>query len=136
MSQENVKLALKVTEAISRRDEEAFLACLSPDVQWEENTPIYAGLRRVYRGPEGARAWFNEALLEFWDALQAEVEETIEGPDDRVVVGALVRTRGKGSGAQTELRLWAVVWVADGLIARRQIFRDRDEALEAAGLSE
>ena len=136
MSQENVELALKVTDALSRRDEEAFLACLSPDVQWEENTPIYAGLRHVYRGREGARVWFNEALMEFWDALQAEVEETIEGSDDRVVVGALVTTRGKGSGAQTELHVWAVVWVADGQITRRQIFLDRDEALEAAGFSE
>ena len=76
MSQGNVEIVVRVTQAVSRRDEEAFVACLSPDVQWEENIPIYAGLRRVYRGEDGARAWFNEAILEFWDALQAEVEET------------------------------------------------------------
>jgi ketosteroid isomerase-like protein len=136
MSQENVEIALKVIDALNGRDEEAFVECLGPDVQWEENTPIYAGLSRVYRGTAEARAWFNEVIVEFWDAFHFESEETTEGPGGRVLLGGLITARGKGSGVETELRVWGVVWVAEGAITRRQIFLDRDEALEAAGLRE
>jgi hypothetical protein len=31
---------------------------------------------------------------------------------------------------------WAVFWLEDGLITRRQVFWTRDEAFEAAGLRE
>jgi hypothetical protein len=48
----------------------------------------------------------------------------------------LITARGRGSGVETELRLWGVFWVADGLITRGQVFPDRHQALEAAGLSE
>jgi ketosteroid isomerase-like protein len=37
---------------------------------------------------------------------------------------------------ETEVRGWFVLWIADGKITRRQVFLDRDEALEAAGLRE
>jgi hypothetical protein len=63
-------------------------------------------------------------------------EEIIEAGDDRVVVGALLTTRGKGSGVETQVRGWNVVWITNGKTTRRQVFLDRDEALEAAGLGE
>jgi hypothetical protein len=44
--------------------------------------------------------------------------------------------RGKASGAETQIRGWFVLWVTGGKITRRQVFLDREEALEAAGLSE
>jgi hypothetical protein len=50
--------------------------------------------------------------------------------------GGLLTTRGKGSGVETQVRLWYVVWITNGKVTRRQVFLDRDEALEAAGLSE
>jgi len=33
-------------------------------------------------------------------------------------------------------RAWEVIWFAEGLVTRRQVFWTRDEALEAAGLRE
>jgi hypothetical protein len=36
----------------------------------------------------------------------------------------------------TELRYWALDWIKNGKIARRQVFWNRAEALEAAGLEE
>jgi len=47
-----------------------------------------------------------------------------------------VTARGKGSGVETQVRGWQVCWFADGMITRRKIFLDRDEALQAAGLRE
>jgi hypothetical protein len=37
---------------------------------------------------------------------------------------------------ETELRAWQVFTFVDGKVASREIFLNRDEALEAAGLSE
>jgi ketosteroid isomerase-like protein len=75
-------------------------------------------------------------VLEPWESLQIEVEEFTEAADDRVFLGGSSPTRGKGSGAETQLRGWFVVWIANGKITRRQVFLDRDEALGAAGLRE
>jgi hypothetical protein len=37
---------------------------------------------------------------------------------------------------ETEVRGWQLLWLAEGKITRRQLFGDRNEAFEAAGLSE
>jgi ketosteroid isomerase-like protein len=75
-------------------------------------------------------------LLEPWESFHFEVEEITEAANDRVFAGGLLTTRGRGSGAETNAHLWFVVWIENGKITRRQVFPDRDEALEAAGLSE
>ena len=66
----------------------------------------------------------------------AELEEITELSDDRVFAEVVLTGRGKGSGVPVELRFWMVLWFAGGKIARRQVSWTRDEALEAAGLSE
>ena len=44
--------------------------------------------------------------------------------------------RGQASGAQVDLDLWVVGSFRAGKVARDEWFATRDEALEAAGLSE
>jgi ketosteroid isomerase-like protein len=134
MSQENVELILRTLDAWNRRDVDAFAALLSPDVVWEEN-PELPGLREVYRGRAEVRGWIGE-VLEVVESPHAELEEITELSDDRVFAEAVLTGRGKGSGVPVELRFWMVVWFAEGKIARRQVSWTRDEALEAAGLSE
>ncbi|MEK6326425.1 MAG: nuclear transport factor 2 family protein [Actinomycetota bacterium] len=132
MSRENSGIALQLIEASNRRDVDAFLALVSPDVEWED--PVFwSEVSQTYRGRAEVRAWFNR-VVEPWESLHFEVEEITETPDDRVFLETLLTTRGKGSGAETQIRLWYVVWIANGKITRRQVFRGRDEALEAAGL--
>ena len=46
----------------------------------------------------------------------------------------LSRHARRGSGVPLEYRTWQIVWFADGLIARRQAFWTRAEALKTAGL--
>jgi ketosteroid isomerase-like protein len=134
MSQENVEVALQLIEVSNRRDVDAFVALVSPDVEWDDPT-FWSEPSQTYRGRAEVRAWFNR-VVEPWESLHFEVEEITEAADDRVLAGTLLTTRGKGSGAETQIRLWYVVWVANGKITRRQVFRGRDEALEAAGLRE
>ena len=136
MSQENIDAILMAVEALNRRDAEAFVAAVSPDVAWETN-PEMVGLGGIYHGRAGVREFFKHLFgLETWESIHVEVEGITEASDDRVLVGMLARARGRGSGVPTELRLWQVFWFAEGLITRRQAFWTRQEALEAAGLSE
>lgn len=44
--------------------------------------------------------------------------------------------RGRASGVKTEVRGWQLLWLAEGKITRRQLFGDRSEVFEAAGLEE
>jgi ketosteroid isomerase-like protein len=75
-------------------------------------------------------------IFEPWESLHLEVEEITEASDGRVFGVTLMTARGRASGVDTELRFWSVYRLADGKIARRELFWDRDKALEAAGLSE
>jgi ketosteroid isomerase-like protein len=135
MSEENVGLVRELNEAVNRRDLDAFIALLSPDVVWEVN-PELPGLREVYRGRAEVRDLVSE-LLEVGDSSsEVQLEEITDLGDGRVLADTLLTGRGKSSGVPVELHYWQVLWVAEGKIARRQVFMDRAEALEAAGLRE
>jgi ketosteroid isomerase-like protein len=134
MSQENVELVRAMTDAGNRIDIDAVIALLSPDVVWEETADL-PGAREVYRGRDEVRAWANE-LLEVFESAHNALDRVTELSGDRVFTENALTWRGKGSGVPTELRYWALYWIKNGKIARRQVLWNRDEALEAAGLSE
>ena len=134
MSQENVEIVRQIVEAINRRDADAFVTTVSPDVEWEDAVFWTEG-SRTFRGRAGVRDWLNQ-ILEPWESFHVEADEVIDVGDDRFVVGFGFTARGKESGVETQLRFWAMCWVADGRITRREVFRARAEAIEAAGLSE
>jgi ketosteroid isomerase-like protein len=135
MSQENVKVVLQGIEALNRRDVDAFVETASPDIEWEDSV-FWSEPARIYTGEAELREWFNQVVVEPWESLHFEVEETAEASDDRVFFGGLLTTRGKGSGVETQVRGWNVVWITNGKTTRRQVFLDRNDALEAAGLGE
>jgi ketosteroid isomerase-like protein len=135
MSQENVEIALHQVEAVNRQDAGAFVATVSPDVEWEDSV-FWSEVSRTYRGRAEVREWFNQVVLEPWESLHCGVEEITEAADDLIFFGGLLTARGKDSGVDTELRFWTVNWIADGKVARRKVFLERSEALEAAGLRE
>jgi ketosteroid isomerase-like protein len=133
MLEKNMQVALELVDAVNRGDADAFLACLSPDVECEENGDI-PGVGVVYRGREEVRAWFEEVLVEPWESIAVRVEEIREAPGGRVFSGLTFSTRGRGSGVEAEIRFWTASWFVDAKVARRQVFWTRDEALEALGL--
>ena len=134
MSRENVEAVLEQIDALNRRDADAFVERTSPDIEWEDSV-FWSEHARIYRGEAELREWFNQAVLEPWGSLHLEVEEITEAGDDRVFVGGRLTTRGKGSGVETQVRGWSVVWLTNGKISSPEVFLDRAEALEAAGLS-
>ena len=134
MSQENVQIALQQLDAFNRRDVEGAVALASSEVEWEDSM-FWTEHVRTYRGRVELREWL-EKVLEPWESIRVTADEIAETSDGRVLARILVTGRGKASGAVTEQVAWTVLWFANGLCTRRRVFRDRDEALEAAGLSE
>ncbi len=132
MSQENVEIVRKLIDAVNRRDMDAWLGFLSPEVVWE-SLPL-PGFKDVYCGRAEAREWI-EQLLEVFD-FHLEIDEITALSDGSVLMVASVSGRGRGSGVPIERPSGEIVWLADGKITRRQVFWARAEALEAAGLSE
>ena len=86
-----------------------------------------------YSGLEGLRqAWLD--WLEPWESYRVEIERVID-LGDRVLV--LVHDYGRLRGAEEEVRIvGAALWtIRDDKISRAEFFADRNNALEAAGLS-
>jgi ketosteroid isomerase-like protein len=133
MSEENVELVRKSIDAVNRGDLDAWMSFLSPDVVWESQT--IRGVTPVFRGRAEARAWL-EQFRELFEEIHLEIEQITALGDERVLSGYTEIGRGAGSGAPTEQKVWSILWVAEGLIKRRQSFPTREKALEAAGLSE
>ena len=134
MSEENVEIVREATDVFNRLGLDAFMALLSPDVVWEVN-PELPGLREVYRGPTEVRE-LQEELLELGESIHVEVRDLTELSDDRVFCETILTGHGKGSGVPFEQHYWTMFWIAEGKIARRQVWMERADALEAAGLSE
>jgi ketosteroid isomerase-like protein len=147
MSEENVELMRRVFDAASRRADPTGRAVdaldhdsmavvyksMAPEVEVHEDPRFpEAG---IYQGVEAVRGYF-ERFAESFDEFSFEAEEFIGLADDRVLVLFRLTTRGKGSGARVEARPGWIYTIRDDLTVRIDAFLNRDEALEAAGLSE
>jgi ketosteroid isomerase-like protein len=87
----------------------------------------------TYRG-EAARRWMK-AWVESFDGLTMEATEIID-VGDKVFAAFVQRGRPRGGQTEVESRWWSFDTFREGVSAQTQIFADRAEALEAAGLSE
>jgi ketosteroid isomerase-like protein len=131
MSQENVETARRFYIAWNN-DREPALAFFADDVVWtparEDPDPA------PHRGREGVRTFWAQ-WEELFDNIRIDAEELIE-VGHRVVSRLHVTGSGKGSGIDVDQRVYQVVDFRNGSIWRVDEFYDREEALEAAGLSE
>jgi ketosteroid isomerase-like protein len=136
MSEENVELVRRIYEAATRRDDVTPYEVYAEDIVWDLSNARRALLltKPVYRGHEGVRQFWREALSVF-GVIKFEVEELIDAGDQ---VLAVLRERevGRASGVPVETTHLSVYTLASGKVTRMQLFDDRQQALEAAGLSE
>jgi ketosteroid isomerase-like protein len=106
------------------------------DEQIEIRNPPEVPVGSVFHGHDGVRQWGVE-IWEVFDGLHNELEELIEAGDgDTVVSVQRTQARMRHTGLEADF-LWAVVWtIQDGRVLRAIGYMSREEALEAAGLSE
>jgi ketosteroid isomerase-like protein len=88
--------------------------------------------QEVYRGRDEVQRGFAQ-WLGAWDSYRFESEEVLAHGDE-VVVGGMQIGRGRGSGVEVRLPTFSVFTLRDGKVTRHRSYRDRTEALEAAGL--
>ena len=130
MSRENVELVRRAYEALNAGDIDGLVTLCHKDFNLDMSDRIFNPER--YEGHEGIRRFYAD-VHDPWERYVWEPEELREKGG---VVVALVRARGWGRGSGLEVdRKVAMIWtVHDGKASELRFYRDRDVALEAAGL--
>jgi ketosteroid isomerase-like protein len=134
MSEENVEALRAQIDALNRRDLDAWLKGFDPDVEF--TMPSEWPDHQEGRGREAALASMQMAL-DVAEDVRIEVQDItpLRSPD-RLLVSTHVAAIGAGSGVPIEFDRYDLMTMRNRKVYRDQIFLNRKEALEAAGLSE
>jgi ketosteroid isomerase-like protein len=131
MSQENVDRFLEGTEAFNRGDLDAASDWLGSEVVFEPQT---AAMEGNFAGPDGVRSYLAglRDLFEVYEVRYTDVRDL----GDRVLALGTSRTVAKGSGIEQEFTIAIVATFKDGLLTHWKDYGDKQQALEAVGLSD
>ena len=152
MSEENVEIVRRFMEAVDHffevywNDPRSIATALETDTLWPEYREALAFLdpvvewKTVFLGEthrgylETAKVW--DDYLRWADDYRVDLQEVEDlGGDQVYAVIRLVGTAESG-GAPMDARFFDLFTLRDGRIVRLEEYTDRDQALEAAGLSE
>jgi ketosteroid isomerase-like protein len=142
MSEENVELVRKTYAAYDAavsapKPREAIRAALErfadPEIEWELD-PTVSIDQKAYHGIDDVVEWF-EVLLEAFEQA-GQVPERFIDCGDQVLVFIRGEWRGRTSGLEINEQWTHLHTLRNGKIVRMQMFRDREQALQAAGLRE
>jgi ketosteroid isomerase-like protein len=128
MSQENVEIVRTAFHAYARGNFDEALASFDPDIVYKPAQEAPAHGRDAIRA-----SW--ERWVADWDEMEMTTEEVIDA-GDHVIHAIHFRGRGRGSGIVVEGRSFQVFTFRARKVVRWDEFSERDEALEALGLSE
>jgi ketosteroid isomerase-like protein len=141
MSQTNVDRLLETTESFNRLGRgieppdptavPGVLRFMDPKIHFE---PVQALLQGSYVGHDGVGAWLAD-LAEHYARGHIDYAD-VRDLGDRVLALGTLRVTGTGSGIEIEVPLAIVASFRNGLITDLKDYGDKDQALEAAGLSE
>lgn len=132
MSEANVEIVRRHTEAWNRRDLTAWLTLFTTEAELDWSRSL-GPLKGVYLG--------NGELEVFWDDFWSTFEDVqleLHGfteVSSEVVVPNTAHIRGR-EGIEVIARSTFVFTVENGQITRFQMFQEQAEALEAVGLSD
>ena len=129
MSEEDRETLRLGYEAYNRRDWDGLLRAMHPDIEWKT---IRTG--GPYRGHDEVRRFLEEMREPFEEVVTKPEEWFDQG--DRIVVFVRQRARPRGGDAVVENRVRHLWTMRAGKAIRCETFPTREDALEAAGLSE
>jgi ketosteroid isomerase-like protein len=131
VSQENVEAVQAFFDPLARGDLSRWFGEVTNDFVFVASPEVPdAG---TYRG-EDARRWIT-TWAESFEGYTVEATEFTDA-GDKVVFEILQRGRPRGSQVMVEGRWWVLATLREGEIARIEIFPERAQAFDAAGLSE
>ena len=132
MSEENAEVVRRAYELLNRRDAEALVELCADDFLIDMSERVFNPA--TYRGPDGIRRFLDDVDAA-WQSYHWDVEEARVAGD---VVVAMLHCQGQSRDAGPEVD-WHVAWAwklrGETPISLR-FYRDRAQALDAAGLSE
>ena len=132
MSQE-IETLRAFIEAFNRHDFDDAVRYLHPEVEIYPAIGGQLDVSRRYRGRDETRQLLETISEGFENNI--EIEDVIEAGEGQVLL--VERWSGPGrQGIDTPVEIGTIYTFRDGLVVRLEGFRDRDEALEAAGLRE
>jgi ketosteroid isomerase-like protein len=132
MSRESVEIVRDAHKALNSGNIDALIRLCDPKFRLDMSDRVFNPA--VYEGHDGIRRFYAE-VRDVWETYTWEPEKLVES---RGRVIALLRSSGKGRGSGVEIeRRTAMLWTVRGdRLTSLRFFRERDEALEAAGLRE
>ena len=134
MSHENLEIVREHFANTNARRFNVALRAYDPNVELlvSEDVAVDPG---VYRGVDAVGEWFGSWFRTFASNYRMEFVELLP-VNDAVVATVDHRGVGRRSGAEVTTRYYNVYPIRENLIVRLAVFRERSEALKAAGLSE
>ena len=131
MSEENVEIIRAAIDAFNRGDVDAAFKAVIPDFEYDQTRAV--GIDRGVFNLEQFRSLLT-TFTDSWESFTIDADELIDAGEGVVMPFTNV-ARGR-DGIEVQARgIW--VWtIRDGSIVRACLFQDRQEALEAAGVSE
>jgi ketosteroid isomerase-like protein len=133
MSQENVELARRASNAWNEGGAEAVLSYLDPEVEW--HPPRESMEPGTYRGHAGVREYLGR-LGEVFPEARIESVDVIDVDEERVISVIRVIARSEKFGTEIDAKWAWLIKVRDGKDIEVRTFTDRAQGLEAAGLRE
>ena len=133
MSQENVELVRRGTDAYKRGDLDGLLENWASDavLDWSNSRGFDA---RVFRGHGEIRA-FWQRFLETFDEVRLEIDDPVEVEDGLLIVENVAYLRGRDS-IEVQTRSAWLITIRDGETISLTLYQTKQDALEAAGLKE
>ena len=131
MAESNEELVRRGFEALRQGDPDALEPFIHPDFEMT-TPPRLAAEPDTYRGLDGVRRYFA-SFYEAMDRVNIEAEEFIS-VGELVVVGSILRTRGRTTGIETEQRVALVYELKDEKAYRITVHATVEEAVAAARL--
>jgi ketosteroid isomerase-like protein len=132
MSQENVEIVRQIYEQLNRGDVEGVVELCDDDFLMDMSERVFNP--DTYRGHDGIRRFYG-GVTDAWKSYVWTVEETrVAGDTVVAMLHCEGQSREGGPGVD-----WRVAWLwklRQGRSVFARFYRDRADALEAAGLRE
>ena len=131
MSQENIEVVRAAIDEYNRGDLDAALKVMHPDFELDWSRAM--GTNQGVYGADQVRRFFDD-FAETFESIRIEPHEFVE-VGEHVVVPQTGYIRGR-DGIEATARITLVWTIRDGAIGRISMYQERQDALEAVGLSE
>ena len=134
MSRENIEFVRQRFAAWSRGDVDAMLEDWAPDavVDWSNSRGFEA---RTYRGHDEIREFIERFRGTFESARLALIGDPVEVADGVVIAENVAYLQGR-EGIEVQARSTFLIRIQDGEQTSLTLYQTKQEAIEAAGLSE